>query len=386
MTEHQRNIIPAEEVPELEMPSSSNAEPMPAPAVAGIDPTWDIAKLATRGHVLTERAFVITRDMIWVVFFLGLIAGLLLLQNVIAAVLPVIPSTGDQILVSLFVSSFILTSFCLVMLMVFTGGQGADIGGMPTVIGFIFAMVVFGAIGFLGQDFLPSVRSLTLILAVGGGAAFAAYGIWKGITTREHIHALIGTVALVSLAIFLSWVGAVMSNTQAGLVPLARHLLTYDPSNYFDIGGGLRGGPQMAWMASNGPKPESLTSAQYAALTKAVTADIRAHAADVQAWTATAEVTPPATITRAGKVLSQYADKLKTGVVIIPEGYGPMSIVAHVEGQWSVTLFGGGGACATVLGPVIEASGCQDQTTKARPLNEYSMSVLNSIKPTTAKE
>ena len=78
MTEHQRNIIPAGEVPALEMPSSSNPEPSPAApieAVAGIDPTWDIAKIATRGHVLTERAFVITRDMIWVVFFLGLASG-----------------------------------------------------------------------------------------------------------------------------------------------------------------------------------------------------------------------------------------------------------------------------------------------------------------------
>lgn len=393
MTEHQRNVIPAEEVPALEMPSPSNQEEAaPAQPITELDPAWDISRLATRGHVLTERAFVITRDLLFPVLFLGLIAGMLLLQAIIGVFTSAFPlgSAFDSYVMNAIFSGFVLAIFVAAAFRTVTGASMGSIELNVTAL--VLLAAVFSLVGvFLGEH-LPSVRVVLLFLGLLGGAGFILYGFWRGVSNREHNRLLIWATSALLVANVASGVGSFLSSQNAGIIPFARHFLTFNPSSYFDLGGGLRGGPQFAWMSAYGPKPESLTVAQYAALTKAVTADIRAHGLDVQAWTATAELTPAPTITRAAKVINQYAGNLKSGVIIIPEGYGALSIVAHVEGQWSVTQFGGGGACATVFGPASDESGCQKQTAIQAgeggdaPFNRYASEVLRSIRPHTTEE
>ncbi|MGO7674889.1 hypothetical protein ACC685_33540 [Rhizobium ruizarguesonis] len=153
--------------------------------------------------------------------------------------------------------------------------------------------------------------------------------------------------------------------------------LTFDPDSYFDLGGGLRGSAAMAWMGNYAPKPESLSAADYDALTAAVRTDLELHGFHPENWTAVAGLKTKPQITRPEKAISQYADRLPSGIILLPEDESVASVVGHVAGQWAVTLFRGG-VCQTILGPL--PAGCADMT-KQDGVSAYIASYFDSIKP-----
>ncbi|MBY3314753.1 hypothetical protein [Rhizobium laguerreae] len=170
----------------------------------------------------------------------------------------------------------------------------------------------------------------------------------------------------------------------SGRLPEAvRGLFLFDPDNYFDLGGGLKGGPDIAWMGDFRPKPESLSAKDYDALIKATVADVAAYGKEAGKWTSTNALPIKPMVTRPAKALPKYGDRLKDGVVLVPEDFGPVSVLAHTQGQWSINLVAPGG-CATVLGPV--ASGCQNSVTADDPLNANVRRYLADIQPKPAAE
>lgn len=136
---------------------------------------------------------------------------------------------------------------------------------------------------------------------------------------------------------------------------------TFDPNTYFDLGGGLRGPVELAWMADYKPTPEGLSVNGLNKLAEAVRADTSAHGANVAEWTALASLEIAPKITSPARLLSEFSDRLKTGSVVVDGDRELLSTVSYVGGQWSIVMFRGG-QCAALLGPV--PSGCEDYTSK----------------------
>lgn len=326
MTLQERQIVAAEEVPPLDTNTPEPAKAEKAPIeITAIDPTWDVAQIATRGHVLVARAFAFSEAVFWPTLLLGIIAALMILQFVFYVFISM--SNGPE-------------------------------GGVF----YIFNMATKWA----------------LWIAEG---AFAINVVWTCIQNRATVWII--PVALVGLFGLqgLSWLGRSVS-VPYGVAGGLSQYLTFDPNTYFSLGGGLRGGPEVAWMGSYAPKPESLSTAEYAALVKAVSTDVRNHMADAKSWTAVADLQKKPTITRASKAITQYSDHLKDGIIIVPENGAVIEIAAHVEGQWSLTLVAPAN-CATVLGPTSADTGCQDQTGQGGAINGYAMRILDGLKPAT---
>lgn len=163
-----------------------------------------------------------------------------------------------------------------------------------------------------------------------------------------------------------------------GFIDPIRGALTYNPNDYFDIGGGLRGGPEFAWLAAYAPTPESLSKAELDDLVIAIANDLGQFGAKPSEWTAVAEVKTPLTVTRPEKVFAEHAAAVETGVVALPDdAYSYPSLVAYVEGQWSLTVFNGR-RCLSAVGPVVEQ--CADGTTK-NGLSADARSILETYKP-----
>lgn len=325
MTQHERQLVAAAEVPALDgeiLPpnASTPADPdekLPFPPLAkaipdsieAIDPNWDVAQIASRGHVLVARSQAISNAM-----------------N--------LPMT-------------LLLFWCV------TSIVGSYVH--PTIMGIIGIGILVVMTLLSREVFIPRhIRGLIFLL-------FLFMGL-----------ASLGKLPL----------GAI--NRGGGALPESvRSLFVYDPDTYFDLGGGLNGGPDMAWMGDYKPQPESLSAADYDALVKAVQADVGTHGKDAASWTAVQGLKTQPMITRPAKALPKYGDRLKDGIVLIPEEFGPVSILAHTQGQWSINLIASGG-CATVLGPI--ASGCQNGTTQDDPLNVNVRRFLAEVEPKQAAE
>lgn len=139
-----------------------------------------------------------------------------------------------------------------------------------------------------------------------------------------------------------------------------QRMLTFEPDGYFDIGGGLKGGPDLAWLGDYAPTPESLSASDHEALISAVVADSTKNGTNAEAWEQVAHLKVQPMLTRPAKAFAENSDELRNGVVAIPEDGGRDIIVsAYVEGRWSFTIIRGD-RCAALAGPV--AKDCGDQT------------------------
>ncbi|NHT78924.1 hypothetical protein G8E10_24810 [Rhizobiaceae bacterium CRRU44] len=152
---------------------------------------------------------------------------------------------------------------------------------------------------------------------------------------------------------------------------------TYDRNTYFDLGGGLKGPPELAWLADYAPTPESLSQADYDALTAAVVKDVSAYGLSPENWTELGGLKTPAKITSPPRLLSEFSGRLKDGVAVVDKDGGKVSVAAYVGGRWAITAIGRG-RCATVIGPI--AKGCEDATSQ-RGFNEPTLAIINSFKP-----
>jgi len=219
---------------------------------------------------------------------------------------------------------------------------------------------------------------------LGGGWLIVSLG-WRAYRAGGGAAIGLCIIAFAFAVVLISGFANLLMNPNGGVQKVARNYLTFDPENYFELGGGLRGSPDMAWLASYEPKPESLSRAEHAELLKAVSADLGKFGADAAQWEAVAALKKAPQVTRAEKALTQYASSLKDGIVVVPEDNPVMMVVAHVEGQWSLSVVASSN-CAVFLGPYSEATGCEDQTTPEEPLNSYARQSLAELKPTEKKE
>lgn len=153
--------------------------------------------------------------------------------------------------------------------------------------------------------------------------------------------------------------------------------LTFDPATYYDLGGGLHGGPDMRWLADFKPKPESLTTAQFDALVQAVSSDMAATSDPTQ-WATVAALEVRPQITRLERIFSEHSGRLPTGIVGLPEGRGNVGLViAHVAGQWAMTEVRGG-ECKHIWGH--QAEGCSPIDPNSVP-PDYVRRILLQLKP-----
>ncbi|MGO7323431.1 hypothetical protein GUK30_32900 [Rhizobium leguminosarum] len=158
-----------------------------------------------------------------------------------------------------------------------------------------------------------------------------------------------------------------------------QRMLTYDPDTYFDIGGGLRAGPDLAWLGRYAPTPEGLKVADHEALIAAVVADSGKFGTNVDEWTAVPELKTQPTVTRPAKAFAKNSAELRNGVVSVPEDGGRDIIVAaYVEGRWAFTIVRGN-ACGTMVGPVVKP--CSDETNSDGRWSNMVVSTINTLKP-----
>ncbi|UXT53260.1 hypothetical protein FY136_28785 (plasmid) [Agrobacterium tumefaciens] len=322
MTQHERQLVAAEELPALDgeiLPPNTALgtdpdEKLPFPPLAkvipdtieALDPNWDVSQIATRGHVLVARAQAASQALNMPMTLLGI--------------------------------------WCV------TSIVGAFVGS-----------AVLGLIG-LGVVVLLAAASL------------------KGVNVSRGSQVLSGLllVAMVLASLGKLPLGSISAGASGSLPMSVRSMFVFDPDTYFDLGGGLKGGPDLAWMGEFKPRPESLSQVNYDTLVKAVQADVAAHGKEAGAWSAIPALKVQPMVTRPNKAFPQYGSRLKDGIVLIPEDFQPVSVIAHTQGQWSITFVAAGG-CMTVLGPV--ASGCQNGVTSDDPLNGNLRRYLAEIQP-----
>jgi len=368
--------------------------PLPTPDADRIDPNWDIAQVATKGHVHLERIFTLSEKMFWPTIVLALLAIVLIgngLSSSGSGLMAI--SGGDRgIQVALMFLPFFVAGVGIVFLAtkiadvtyeeqgVFVFGGGALVGAAlmafwwyttenpnSTAAWILFGVKVALAIGlvlWVGSHLIRVRRSGESKAIVWMAGAYVGFVI-------------IGSVVLSSVA------GAMSGFGPGGMQAIAG-LLTYDRDTYFDLGGGLRSGPEYQWMTEYAPKG-GLSVAKHNALIASVRSDLANHSNDAASWTEVTKLDPQPMITRAEKALRDNAKELPNGIVIIPEEGGPVSVVAYVEGQWSLSLVAPY-SCAVFLGPFDPKSECSNETTPTHPLNSYAVQIINSIKPTPAAE
>ncbi|WP_085034971.1 hypothetical protein [Ensifer aridi] len=159
--------------------------------------------------------------------------------------------------------------------------------------------------------------------------------------------------------------------------------LTYDPDTYFNLGGGLHGPYEISWIGDFAPKV-GLTEKEYGELVDATVKDLSEHQFDAADWSTVAGLKKAPKITRPEKVFTQWSERLEDGVISLPEAPKHVAIVAHVQGQWGVTL-ARPGDCLTVQGPIAE--GCEDGIDgKTEALSKAAYQVLMTMKPADVAE
>lgn len=158
--------------------------------------------------------------------------------------------------------------------------------------------------------------------------------------------------------------------------PLA-NALTFDRDTYFDVGGGLRGGPEIAWLGNYAPTPESLSASDYETLIKAVVDDSGKFGTNAGDWENVGKLKIQPRVTRPGKAFEKSSE-LRNGVVAVPEQGSDITIAAYVEARWAFTLVRGG-RCANLVGPAV--NGCSDETRNDGRWLGITVETLNALKP-----
>ncbi|RVH69197.1 hypothetical protein CN198_14135 [Sinorhizobium meliloti] len=247
MTKHERNLMAAEDVPALDGATSETETPaaveshaqQPVEYPGGINPRWDVAQIATRGHVLVGRVEYLSQKLRYPTIWLWL------------------------------------------LLIVLT-----------------WAMID-GKIGSFGPRLMDFDR-----------------GIFQ-------------------------------------------RMLTFEPDSYFDLGGGLKGGPDLAWLGNYAPTPESLTEADHKTLIAAVVADSAKYGTNAEEWEHVGTLKIQPMITRPAKAFAENSAELRNGVIAVPEAGGDIVVSAYVGGRWAFTVIRGD-SCASLVGPAVDR--CRDWT------------------------
>ncbi|MEI3807567.1 hypothetical protein V6R85_23895 [Agrobacterium sp. CCNWLW32] len=355
--------------------------PLPTPAADRIDANWDIAHVATKGHVHLERIFAISEKVFWPSILLAMLSFLLIVRSFPGASfgpyanLMFWGALGLVVLVALFMANgqsllsedpwtFVAGPAVIGFgLWLFAAYAERYPNGWAAWIGFgLKIAIVIGLILWCGKHILKSAKSSESRAVLWVAAAYVGFVV-------------VGTVILGSLA------GAMSGSGPGGMSAIAS-MLTYDRDTYFDLGGGLRSGPEYRWLGEHAPNG-GLSVTKLNALIKAVQTDLANHGNDAASWEEVTKLNPAPMITRPEKAIRDNSKELPNGIVVIPEGRDPVTIVAHVEGQWSISVIAPRD-CAAFLGPFDAASGCQNATTPSRPINQYAAKVLNTLKPTAA--
>ncbi len=208
------------------------------------------------------------------------------------------------------------------------------------------------------QTFSPFIGASAFFYWIKVGLLVLCFGSYLLEWARNR-SVLLGPILLVPIAaIVVLNIAQYPSGRQLyGEPGFVSSLFTFDRDTYFDLGGGLRGGPDFRWMADYKPMPESLSVADYGRLTDALSKDIAAKGMEAAEWSNVAELVKAPIITRGEKAILEHGDKLKTGVVVVPHDLRIVAVLAHVEGKWSAAVVGGGN-CTVLLGPAPQ--GCRD--------------------------
>lgn len=124
--------------------------------------------------------------------------------------------------------------------------------------------------------------------------------------------------------------------------------LTYDPATYVDLGAGQRADYRLAWLADI-PRSKGLTETEWLDLNKAALADVRTHGFLTDRYSALPTLATPPKVTRPEKALTEYRDRLATGLVTIPAQGQPtrVHIVAMVNGAWAWTVVESNTRCSS---------------------------------------
>lgn len=365
--------------------------PLPTPDADRIDPNWDIAQVATKGHVHLERIFMLSEKLFWPTILLAVLSAFLIFNGMpfsgpSFSLMGNGSGAGGMKLVAM-VIPFAIIGVAVIALAVKASGTQYDdpallygIGGIALGLGMmifwmsatqdpngsaawiLFAIKVAVAIGLIvwvGNHLINIGRSGESKAVVWMAGAYVAFVVG-------------GSAILSSVAVAMSGFGP------GGMQSIAA-MLTYDRDTYFDLGGGLRSGPEYRWMSEYAPKG-GLSVAKLNALIGSVRLDSAKHSNDAANWEEVTKLDTQPMITRPEKAIRDNAKELPNGIVVIPADRDPLAVVAHVDGQWSITLVNGQN-CAVLLGPFDPAAGCQNATTPTQPLNANARRVLDTLKP-----
>ncbi|SMD16434.1 hypothetical protein [Rhizobium sp. RU36D] len=365
---------------------------LPTPAADRIDPNWDIAQVATRGHVHLERFFVLSEKVFWPSIIIALVSFVLIVSPMMGGMRLSSGSGAGAGGVKLFVlfMPFWLVGAVATFALLRAGGQQMD--GTTVLVG---GLVVGGFLLYLWMGSSANPHGTAAWIITGAKVLFAVGSIiWiahhirnsiRGGESRPILWLAGGYVALVVVgAVILGSISTALSGFGSGGMRDIAAMLTYDRDTYFDLGGGLRSGPEYRWLGDHAPKG-GLTVSKLNSLIGSVQLDLAKHSNDAGSWEEVPKLDTQPMITRPEKAIRDNAKELPNGIVVIPEGDDPVTIVAHVEGQWSITLVAPRN-CAVVLGPFDPAAGCQNLTTPNQPMNGNARRVLDSIMPILAAE
>lgn len=367
---------------------------LPTPAADRIDPKWDIARVANRGAMHLERVFVMSEKMLWPSILMALLAVSLIFYAAMSgspgALTSFIghgPDSGMGRLLIMFLPFFIvgvaMTALVLTYLNMSIDDGYLLVGGLT--FGIPLALLWYGAAsdpnGALAWILFgaKTVIAITLVLWIGSHIRkIRKVGESKAVLWMVGVY--VGVVVIASVV--LTSLGTALSGFAPGGMQTISAMLTFNRDTYFDLGGGLRSGPEYRWLGEYAPEG-GLSVAKLNALIASVRSDYGKLSKDAANWEEVTKLDPQPMRTRPEKALRDNAKELPNGIVVVPEGEGPVSIIAHVEGQWSITVIAPFD-CAVVLGPFDPASGCQNATTPKEPMNPYVSQILNSLKPTPA--
>ncbi|PTV70183.1 hypothetical protein [Agrobacterium pusense] len=365
---------------------------LPTPPADRIDDNWGIARYATRGAMHLERYFVMSEKLLWPSVLIALLALVLIAAPMLSGLQfsgGGGAGGGGIGLVTAILPFWMLG--CAITFVMFTTMDGGPPDSEYIACG---GLLIGGVLFWLwlesGSDPNGTAAMVITVAKIVFGVSlilWLAHQIRKSISTGESRAILWmggGYVFVVVVAtLVLGSITTALSGFAPGGMQAVANFLTYDRDTYFDLGGGLRSGPEYRWMSEYAPKG-GLSVAKHNALIASVRSDLANHSNDAASWTEITKLDPQPMITRAEKALRDNSKELTNGIVIIPEEGGPISIVAHVEGQWSLSLVAPYN-CAVFLGPFEAKSECQNETTPAQPLNSYARQIIDSIKPTPAE-
>ncbi len=374
-------------------PVLKKGEPaLPTPAADRIDENWGIARYATRGAMHLERFFVMSEKLLWPSVLIAILAFVLMVSPMLGGMRLSGGSgagSGGVKLLVLFLPFWVVGAVAVFALLRASGQEmeGTTIGFGGILVGGVLLYLWMASASNPNGTAAWIITAGKIVIAV-GLILWLSHHIRKSVSTGESRAVLwmaggyvflvvVGTLVLGSVAAALSGFGP------GGMRNIAA-MLTYDRDTYFDLGGGLRSGPEYRWLGDHAPNG-GLSVAKLNSLIASVRADSAKHSNDAASWEEVTKLDTQPMITRPEKAIRDNAKELPNGIVVVPEGRDPLTIVAHVEGQWSITLVNGRN-CAVILGPYDPASGCQNATTPNQPLNGNARRVLDSIKPTPAAE